>query len=187
MAPRRYLQDSVLPGLQVRPAARRLTDAQREEARTLYEGTAEGNDVVVQRLLQERGVTVSVRTVERAVADIRRTRRAAELATVRVESAPGDQLQIDFGQKRVEIGGRVMRVFPGRGLELFPSSVRQTVSPCLHERQDDWREGIAVALTYFGGVPRTVLGDTARALVRHRDRTTGTVVFHPAYLAFCRD
>lgn len=30
---------------------------------------------------------------------------------MRVESAPGDQLQIDFGQKRVEIGGRVVRVF----------------------------------------------------------------------------
>ena len=108
---RRYLRDAVAPGVQVRPTARRLTDARREEARTLYEGTAEGNAVVVQRLLQERGVRVSVRTIERAVADIRRTRRAAELATVRVESAPGDQLQIDFGQKRVEIGGRVVRVF----------------------------------------------------------------------------
>ena len=66
-------------------------------------------------------------------------------------------------------------------------SRRLFVKPFLNERQDDWREGIAAALTYFGGVPRIVLGDNARALVRHRDRTTGTVVFHPAYLAFCRD
>ncbi len=32
----------------------------------------------------------------------------------------------------------------------------------------DWREGIAAALTYFGGVPRTLLGDNARPLVRRR-------------------
>ena len=43
---------------------------------------------------------MSVRTIERAVADIRRAQRVAALATVRVETAPGDQLQIDFGQKR---------------------------------------------------------------------------------------
>ena len=32
-----------------------------------------------------------------------------------------------------------------------------------------------------------MLGDNARALVIDRDRVTGTVRFHPAYLAFCRD
>jgi transposase len=57
----------------------------------------------------------------------------------------------------------------------------------LNERQDDWREGIAAAFTHFGGVTRTLLGDNARALVVGRERATGTVVFHPAYLAFCRD
>ena len=30
-------------------------------------------------------------------------------------------------------------------------------------------------------------GDNARALVVGRDRGTGTVIFHPTYLAFCRD
>lgn len=48
-------------------------------------------------------------------------------------------------------------------------------------------EGLAAAFTHFGGVPRTILGDNARALVLGRDRATGTVIFHPAYLAFCRD
>jgi transposase len=89
---RRYLREPITPGAQVRPAARRLTDDARREARTLYGGGADGNAVVVQQLLKEPGTPVSVRTIEHAVADIRRARRAAELATVRVESAPGDQL-----------------------------------------------------------------------------------------------
>jgi transposase len=57
----------------------------------------------------------------------------------------------------------------------------------LNERGDDWREGIAAAFRHFGGLPRVLLGDNARALVVGRDRATGTVSFHPAYLAFCRD
>ena len=182
---RRYLRVPVAPGVQVRPAARRLSDGARSEARALYEGPAAGNAVVVQRLLKAGGTDVSVRTIERAVADIRRVRRAAELATVRVESAPGDQLQIDFGQKRVRIAGALVRVF--LLVAVLSYSRRLFVKAFLSERQDDWREGIAAALTYFGGVPRTMLGDNARALVLGRDRTTGTVIFHPAYLAFCRD
>jgi transposase len=182
---RRYLRQSIAPGVQHRPAARRLTDAARDEARSLYEGPAGGNAVVVQRLLKERGTDVSVRTIERAVADIRRARRAAELATVRVESAPGDQLQIDFGQKRVRIAGEWVRVF--LLVAVLSYSRRLFVKAFLNERQDDWREGIAAAFTHFGGVPRTILGDNARALVLGRDRATGTVMFQPAYLAFCRD
>jgi transposase len=182
---RRYLRQPLAPGVQVRPAARRLTDEMRQQARTLYEGAAGGNAVVVQRLLNERGISVSVRTIERAVADIRRMRRAAVLATVRVESVPGDQLQIDFGQKRVQIAGEWVRVF--LLVAVLSYSRRLFVKAFLSERQDDWREGMAAAFVHFGGVPRTILGDNARALVLGRDRATGTVMFQPAYLAFCRD
>lgn len=182
---RRYLRQPISPGQQVRPAARRLTDDRRGEARTLYEGPAEGNAVVVQRLLAQRGCTMSVRTIERAVVDIRRARRVTALATVRVETAPGDQLQIDFGQKRLVIAGVRVRIF--LLVAVLSYSRRLFVKAFLNERGDDWREGIAAAFTQFGGVPRTVLGDNARALVRGRDRATGTVSFHPTYLAFCRD
>jgi transposase len=182
---RRYLRQPIAPGRQVRPAGRRLTDERREEVRALYVGPAEGNAVVVQRLLAERGLTVSVRTLERAVADIRRERRVASLATVRVETLPGDQLQIDFGQKRLQIAGVRVRIF--LMVAVLSYSRRLFVKAFLNERGADWRDGIAAALTHFGGVPRTLLGDNARPLVRARDRATGTVIFHPAYLAFCRD
>src|SRR3954470_22784833 len=182
---RRYLRAPIAAGCQVRPAARRLTDDRRGEARTLYEGPAAGNAVVVQRLLAERGCTVTVRTIERAVADIRRAQRVAALATVRVETAPGDQLQIDFGHKRLRIAGVPVRIF--LLVAVLSYSRRLFVKAFLNERQDDWREGIAAAFTHFGGVPRTLLGDNARALVVGRERATGTVIFHPAYLAFCRD
>ena len=182
---RRYLRDPITPGQQIRPAARRLTDDHRDQARTLYEGPAAGNAVVVRRLLAERGCTISVRTIERAVADIRRAQRVAALATVRVETVPGDQLQIDFGQKRLLIAGARVRIF--LLVAVLSYSRRLFVKAFLNERGDDWREGIAAGFTHFGGLPRTLLGDNARALVLGCDRATGTVRFHPTYLAFCRD
>ena len=117
--------------------------------------------------------------------DIRREQRVAQLATVRVETPPGDQLQIDFGQKRLQIAGVRVRIF--LLVAVLSYSRRLFVKAFLNERGADWREGIAAAFTHFGGVPRTLLGDNARPLVRARDRATGTVIFHPACLAFCRD
>src|SRR3712207_8770123 len=62
-------------------------------------------DVVRQELAAERGIAVSLRTVERACAPYRRRLLAEARATVRFETPPGRQLQIDFGERRVRIGG----------------------------------------------------------------------------------
>ena len=80
---------------------RGLSDDWRAEAHRLFAGAAEGNAVVVRRLLAAAGLSVSERTIQRTVAGLRRVQRVAALATVRVETAPGDQLQIDVGQKRL--------------------------------------------------------------------------------------
>jgi transposase len=182
---RRYRRTPVTAGAQVRPKARKLSDEDREKARDLYAGAAAGNAVVVQRLLAQDDVVVTARTIQRVVVDLRRAQRAAALATVRVETAPGEQLQIDFGQKRITIAGGTVRVF--LLVAVLSYSRRLFVKAFLNERGDDWREGIAAAFQHFGGVPRVLLGDNARALVLGRDRLTGTVSFHPTYLAFCRD
>ncbi len=182
---RRYVRTPVPAGVQTRPTARRLSEAGVAAAQTLFGSEAAGNAVVVQRLLAAQGQAASVRTVQRAVAPVRQAQRAADVATVRVETAPGAQMQIDFGEKRVRIGGVAVTVFLLAAVLSY--SRRLFVKAFLAERQDEWREGIAAAFVHFGGVPRTVLGDNARALVIDRDRLTGTVRFHPAYLAFCRD
>ena len=74
---RRY-QRGALAGVQVRPSARRLSVEDQATAQVLFQREAEGNAVVVQQLLGERGCTVSVRTVQRAVAPVRHAQRAAD-------------------------------------------------------------------------------------------------------------
>ncbi|MBL0891776.1 MAG: transposase [Gemmatimonadaceae bacterium] len=59
------------------------------------------NATVLFRELRERGFTGSVIIVRRAVVPLRATR--ASPATVRFETAPGEQAQVDFGQVRVWI------------------------------------------------------------------------------------
>jgi transposase len=182
---RRYLRGGAAAEVQRHPSQQRLDEDLRAAAVALFEGEAEGNAVVVAQLLAERGVEASVRTVQRAVAGRRREMLAADVATIRFETAPGRQMQIDFGERKVWIAGQQVTVHFMAAVLSY--SRRLFVKAFLHERQGEWLDGIASAFRHFGGVPLEVLGDNARCLVLGRNRETQTVTFHPAYVAFCRD
>ncbi len=62
-------------------------------------------DVVRQELMAEIGIAVSLRTLQRAVQPYRQALKAEALATVRFETLTRRQLQIDFGERLVEIAG----------------------------------------------------------------------------------
>jgi hypothetical protein len=55
-----------------------------------------------------------------------------------------------------------------------------------HERQSAWFDGIEGAFAHFGGVPKEVLLDNAKALVEHHDAATREVRFNERLLAFAR-
>ncbi|HEU4942557.1 MAG TPA: IS21 family transposase [Gaiellaceae bacterium] len=182
---RRYLRGGPAAEVQERPTARCLDEAARTEALALFDGAADRNAVVVADILAQRGVDASIRTVQRVLAVRRREHLAADLATVRFETSPGRQMQIDFGERKVWIAGAQVTVHFLVAVLSF--SRRMFVKAFLHERQGEWLDGIASAFQHFGGVPAEVLGDNARCLVLGRDRAVQTVTFHPAYVAFCRD
>ncbi|MGI4940907.1 MAG: IS21 family transposase, partial [Janthinobacterium lividum] len=98
-------------------------------------------DVVRQELASELGIVVSLRTVERSVSHLRRELAAEALATVRFETPPGRQLQIDFGQCRVAIEGSDRDT-----VHLFVATLgysrRVYAAAFRHERQSAWLEGI---------------------------------------------
>jgi transposase len=141
-------------------------------------------DVVRQDLEREHDIAVSLRTVERAVAPFRRELRAAEVATVRFETAPGEQLQIDFGETTVMIAGERVRV------HLFVATLgysrRPYVAVFTHERQSAWWSGIEGAFHHFGGRTRELLIDNAKPLVHFHDAQTREIHFNDRFHAFCR-
>ena len=182
---RRYERGGLAAEIQRRPKAWALDAEQRARAVELFDSTAEGNAVVVADLLVHSGAEASVRTVQRVVEPHRREKEALQVATVRFETEPGHQMQVDFGEKWVWLAEQRVRVHLMAAVLGY--SRRIFVKAFLSERQEDWREGIAAAFRHFGGVPQAVLGDNARALVVERERGTGHVRFNPAYLQFCRD
>ena len=141
-------------------------------------------DVVRQDLEREHGVVVSLRTIERAAAPLRQTLRAEALACVRFETPPGKQLQIDFGELFVPIGGERVKLY------LFVATLgysrRVYVRAFRHERQSAWFDGLEGAFRHFGGTPQEVLLDNARALVEHHDAATREVRFNKRLHAFAR-
>src|SRR6516165_523694 len=166
------------------PSRSKKLDGLSEWLRERFRRHAGNADVVRQELVEEKNISVSLRTVERAVAPLRRELVAAARATVRFETQPGEQLQIDFGERRVEIGGVAVKVF------LFVATLgysrRLHVRAYGHEKQDSWFDGMESAFRAFGGVPEEVLLDNARALILHHDPASREVVLHPRLHAFAR-
>ncbi len=181
---RRYLAGATV-GFQERPAARRLDDGTLREVHDLYGTLAEGNAVVIQQELASRGIHVELRTLQRAVVPLRQEQRAEALATVRFETPPGQQMQIDFGEKTVRIAGQPVKVHLMTAVLGY--SRRIYCRAFLAERQDDWLEGIDGAFRHFGGLTEQILCDNASPLVVSHDRQSGEVVWNPGFEAFCRD
>ena len=110
--------------------------------------------------------------------------RAKALATVRFETPPGRQLQIDFGERLVDIAGVRVKAF------LFVATLGYSrlrhVRAFRNERQSSWFDGLESAFAAFGGVPAEILFDNARALVIRHDSASRIVGFNDKLLAFAR-
>ena len=141
-------------------------------------------DVVRQELARVHGLAVSLRTVERACRPHRAELAARARATLRFETPPGKQMQIDFGVATVEIEGEKTSV------HLFVATLGHSrlgyVAAFRHERQAAWFTGLEGAFQHFGGIPREVLMDNARPLVDRHDVQTREVVFNERLNAFAR-
>src|ERR1700746_3506960 len=139
-------------------------------------------DVVRQELEREKGIRLSLRTVEREVRHLRRELEAEARATIRFETPPGKQLQIDFGERRAMIGDENVKVYLfvatlGYSRRLYVRGVR-------NERQESWFTGVEGALRHFGGITEEVLLDNDRGLVARHDRATREVEFNARLRGF---
>jgi transposase len=141
-------------------------------------------EVVRQELEREKGIRLTLRTVEREVSHRRRELEAEARATIGFETPPGKQLQIDFGERRVLIAGENVKVY------LFVATLgysRQlSVRRFRNERQESWFAGVEGGFRHFGGVTEGVLLDNDRGLVARHDRETGEVEFKARRHAFAK-
>lgn len=136
---------------------------------------------VFRQELAAKGVNVSLRTVERAICPLRRELLLVGKATLRFETPPGKQMQVDFGEKWLDIGGVPQKRY------VFVATLgysRRTYAQAFGSmRQRDWIAGMEGAFRHFGGVPQEILSDNAKPLVLRQQ--SGKAVFHPEFAAFC--
>jgi transposase len=83
-----------------------------------------------------KGIRLSLRTVEREVRHLRRALEGEARATIRFETPPGRQLQIDFGERRVTIGDEHVKVY--LIVATLGYSRRLYVRAFRNERQESW-------------------------------------------------
>ena len=106
---RRYLRQGGAVAFR-KPVRRTAFDGLDEWLRERFFRHGGNADVVRQELASELGIVIGLRSVELRVQRWRRELKAQMRATVRFETAPGHQMQIDFGDTRVWIGGERVRV-----------------------------------------------------------------------------
>ena len=110
--------------------------------------------------IKERGYTGGLSTIK---VFIRSFKVKSNDPVVRFETAPGVQLQVDF--TTIKRGQQTLKAFVATLGYSRASYVRFTET----ERQEDWLDGIAGALEYFGGVPQEILFDNAKCIMIQRD------------------
>jgi transposase len=108
----------------------------------------------------------------------KRPLRAAR-ATVRFETAPGQQLQNDWAQWRTIVGGREQEVHFTVNTLGYSRRFHFVALAC--EDAEHTYEGLILSFEYFGGVTAEVLVDNQKAeVIRHRPGAA--VEFNPRFL-----
>jgi transposase len=118
--------------------------------------------ILFQELRRSRQYRGSYETVKRFVQPLRAAEQAAERATVRFETPPGVQSQIDWGQARVSFRHRPvpLHVF----VLTLGYSRRSFYEPCLGETLSQFLDAHERAFEYFGGHTEEHLYDRPRTV-----------------------
>ena len=142
-----------------------------------------GNCAVVQRDLEAAiGRKIHLRQIQRFCQPLRQQEKEVK-AFCRYETAPGQQMQIDFGEKDVMMNGRPLRIH--FFVAVLGFSRRIFGKAFIRENQAAWLDGIESAFLYFGGVPAVLLSDNSKCLVTEHEKK-GSVQLTEGYLHFCR-
>lgn len=142
----------------------------------------EGHCVPLKRMILEKLKTsVQLRTLQHFCKPFRKEVKACAV-TQRYETAPGQQLQIDFGERDVIMGGEAVRVHVFVAILSFSRKIFAKAYPA--ENQGAWLNGLESSFDYYNGVPVTVLSDNSKCLVVERKKKA-QVRLTQGYLNFC--
>lgn len=140
------------------------------------------NATILFRELKEKGYSGGYTTVKTAIRPLRADYRLAQAASIRFETPPGHQAQMDWGSTWVIVSGQRIRV---RIFVIVLSYSRSIyVEFVLDEKLPTLIRCHENAFRWFGGVTEEILYDNPRTIVL--DRGTENARLHPQFQDFCR-
>jgi len=176
---RRALQDETKPKYVRPPRPNPKLEPYQATIRELYFG----QHLIGSRIFRElrklgyRGGNTALYTYLRSL----RQAEPSGKATMRFETAPGQQAQFDWSPYTVEIGGELRRVVV-YGLTLGYSR-RKHYTASFDERAPSIYEAIEESLWHFGGSPKELLVDNPKAFVL--DANPKHFRWNPQFLELC--
>lgn len=143
------------------------------------------NAQVIWRKLQEAGYTGGYTMVRQYIAPKRslQSQKRRERLTVRFETKPGEQLQSDWGEIIVEIGGVASKVY--FIVNTLGYSRRFHFWCTVRNDAEHTYEGLIRSFEYFAGVPQEVLVDNQKSAVLTASNQ-GATVFQERFLDLAR-
>ena len=167
----KYCEGNTYPGLRAsycRAASVMTPDILRFIEQCLHEDRLKPNKKqhhtakrIYERLVEEKSFTGAQSTVRRIVAKLR---GHPQEAFVPLAFAPGDAMQIDWGEAVIYLAGERTKV------QMFCARLAYSCAPfavCFRRQNTEaFLEGLIQALNFFGGVMRRVLFDNARVAVK---------------------
>jgi transposase len=137
------------------------------------------NAAVLCRELKAQGYEGSYPSLVRYLRPWRQKHRSAETSTVRFETAPGEQAQVDWGSAWVWLGQQRVRVHVftmvlGYSRRIFARGYSR-------EGLDSLLEGHVHAFEHFGGRTQTILYDNPRTIVLSKDESSGWVEWNAKF------
>lgn len=114
-------------------------------------------------MLEKYQIEIPLRTLERFYKPFREAVKLPDAPYRRFETKPGDQMQIDFGTKKLIVSGQeidvhIFVVKLGYSRRIFAKAF-------FGESFAEWADGIESAFAFFGGRPVRIVCDNATPLL----------------------
>lgn len=161
--------------------ARRLQDNRERVRQEFFDSGC--NCAVVQRNLQEEGVRIGLRQLQRFSEPLHLQYKAVRKYCRHYETAPGDHMQIDFCEKTVMVNDGAVKIHVFVAVLAFSRRIFTKAYPA--ENQSAWLDGTESAFFFFKARPRALVCDNTRCLVRTHKRR-GSIEWTQAFESFCQ-
>jgi transposase len=177
---RRYLRESDPPRYAPRPKRPSILDPYKDYLTTRLDAVPELDATVLLREIQARGYPGAITTLKDFVRPLRAERLRLEELTVRYETAPGEQGQVDWAEfGRLPDGRKLYALLVVLGwsrTQFVHFTTRMTLQELLF--------GLVLAFEYFAGFPKKLLFDNLGSVVLVRGARVADSTLHPRFLDF---